>query len=400
MTDVSYDDRYMNTRSSKRTWDLDFSKDTDDESDSDENAREIDYPDEDDYDESNSDPNEEGSDVSVRNMYFHHLHNQIMDEEEDGDNVENMSTNRYSPVMGERSEDEIMQYPLRMAVCCICAESKSVYPYRMDELDHHPTSIPSPSHVIANPCKNHFICVSCIKSSLINNTVAVLKDGRGNFPCLADPDCKNSLHQRTTTFLYQLRELFTDEEWEPIAQLVKMFNTTVFNYHHYITPLTSCDTLTVEQCHCHLQYLMNQDQPRVQCPICMVTIQKSTACFAIRHCDWEMCWMCGKIERRLATQHWVMCPRYDSNPFWKRINYHCIEGQCYTEDRPCDKNVHSKGRQMMDNVRKAYQVMRFYMSLSPQLQVDLQLKLKAHNQWDEFTRHQTCYDSHLFDNVR
>ena len=401
MADASYDDQYIDTRSYKRNWDFD----ADDESD--ENGREIDYPDEDEdeygygyEDNTNSELNEDGSDDTIHNQnrYLYYLHNEIMDE--DGDGIGNTSTHRYSPVMGYQPEDETMQYSSRMATCCICAESKSVYFYRMDELDHHPTSMPSSFNVIANPCKNHFICVSCIKSSLINNTIAILKDGQGNFPCLGDSECKNSLHQRTTTFLYQLRELFTDEEWRPISQLVKVFNTTVSNHHHYITPLTSHDALTIEHIYRHIQYLMNQDHPRVQCPICMVTIQKSTACFAIRHCDWEICWMCGKIERRLETRHWATCPRYDSNSFWKHVDYQCIEGHCYTEDRTCDRNVHSKGRMMMDTIRKAYQVVRFYMSLSPKFQLDLQLKLKTHNQWEEFNRHQKCYDSHVFETAR
>jgi hypothetical protein len=182
---------------------------------------------------------------------------------------------------------------------------------------------------------------------------------------------------RTTTFLYQLRDLFTDAEWEPISRVSKSLHT-VDDYHSFLVPLTPIRNLTFELCVKHAECILNQDGiPRVHCPVCLVTIEKTTACFAMRHCDWEICWMCGKIERRLDQSHWSKqdgdqkCPRYDSHEFWKKHSYLCVEGKCYDEDRACDRNSHEKGRDLMNQLRKRRQLSSFIKSLPDPLQVKL-----------------------------
>lgn len=358
----------------------DYGEDESDSNDSDENHKEIDYPDD------NSDPNDDDNDDDQTLA--------IAEEDENMEEDEAMYHHHHS----NRRQYENMTQPTHHYPCCICAEIYPVFPHRLDEMDHHPTELPTLSQILVNPCQKHYICVTCIKSSLLNNAVTLFKDGNGNFPCLGDEQCRNHLQQRTTTFIYQLRDLFTDGEWNTVTHALKMYRTSqsVSEHHSYMVPLCPSEQISPEMAYDHIQYLMTQDHPRVQCPICLVPIQKTTACFAIRHCDWEMCWMCGKVERRLDTKHWKTCPRYDSNPFWKLYNYHCSEGECFNDDHSCTVNTHASGRKSMDDIRKAYQVLRFYESFSPPFQSQLNHVMQIRGIWQLFVHNQTQYHAAIF----
>jgi len=256
------------------------------------------------------------------------------------------------------------------AACSVCQETLEVFPYRLDEMDHHPETLPSPGHVLFHPCQRHATCVTCLKTALLQNTVALLRDGQGAVPCLGDSQCRNALQQRTTTVLSIFRDWFSLPEWNSICQ-VSTSTTAPRGFHPYVVPVTAADGIQPAQAYAHLQHLWNQDEPRVQCPICLVVIQKTTACFALRHCDWEMCWMCGRIDRRLPLQHWKTCPRYDSHVFWQRHGFVCTEGECFDETRTCNITAHAEGRRAMDRIRQAYQVVRFYESLTPACQTTI-----------------------------
>ena len=390
----------------------DYREDDADSADSDENHKEIDYPDEntshdgDNGNSNNTNDNDNGSDDPTLMMsedeettgeedYTYHYHTYPR-RHNDNMILSDPTTGR-SPITS--SDPSVTGYDhARSYPCCICAESYPVFPHRLDELDHHPTELPTPSQVLMNPCQKHYICVSCIKSSLLNNAMALFKDGNGNFPCLGDGQCQNNLQQRTTTFIYQLRDLFTDGEWNTLIHVLKMhrISQSVSEHHPYIVPLCPTAQISPEMAYNHLQHLMTQDHPRVQCPICLVPIQKTTACFAIRHCDWEMCWMCGKVDRRLDTQHWKVCPRYDSNPFWKLHDYQCSEGECFNDDRVCTVNQHALGRSSMDDIRKAYQIMRFYESFLPTFQSQLNTLMQTRKVWSAFVQHQSQYHAAVF----
>jgi len=380
----------------------DYREDGADSEDSDENHKEIDYPDENtshDGDHTNGsdapalmmseDEEITGEEDSGRNSHHNHDHTYHYHNHHHHHHNDNMIVSHPSVIYSANANS----HP-----CCICAEIYPVFPHRLDELDHHPTELPTPSQVLMNPCQKHYICVSCIKSSLLNNAMVLFKDGQGNFPCLGDGQCQNDLQQRTTTFIYQLRDLFTDGEWNTLTHVLNMHRSSqsVSEHHPFIVPLCPSAQISPEMAYNHLQHLMTQDHPRVQCPICLVPIQKTTACFAIRHCDWEMCWMCGKVDRRLDTQHWKGCPRYDSNPFWNLHDYQCSEGRCFNDDRVCTVTQHALGRSSMDDIRKAYQVMRFYESFSPTFQSQLNTLMQTRKVWPAFVQHQSQYHAAVF----
>jgi hypothetical protein len=354
----SYDIRYFSKRKFEDEDESSFfaqdeESDSNNEESEDENHIEIDYPDEEDDDQEE--------------------HGEMNDIVEDS-GIE-LKTNDETDYFSNLSN--IFKELNKSVKCCVCDETFVVFPYSMDRLDQSISKSPTEKSNLLNPCGIHHTCVKCIKLALIQNTVGILKDGHGNFPCLGNTECTMHGRHRTTTFLYQLRELFTDAEWGPISQIAKSLHT-VDDYHSYLVPLTPTPKLTFESCIKHVEYILNQDGiPRVRCPVCLVMIEKTTACFAIRHCDWEICWMCGKIERRLDQSHWIKdsmdgtvdckCPRYDSHAFWKKHDYLCIEGKCYDDDRACDRNSHEKGRETMNKLRKQHQLSSFMKSLPDEL---------------------------------
>ncbi|NDJ15559.1 MAG: hypothetical protein EBY17_31030 [Acidobacteriia bacterium] len=238
---------------------------------------------------------------------------------------------------------------------------------------------PSIRGTLFNPCQRHAICIPCIRKALLTDPRSILRDGHGHFPCLGDTACTNSLQQRTTTYIFQLRELFQETEWQTIMQVAASLRQVqqVSLPHPFMVPLTEQSRLQPQQCVDRMVYLLDQDHPRVQCPICLVTIEKTTACFALRHCDWEMCWMCGRIERRLHPEHWQTCPRYDSHPLWQQQGYRCREGHCYTDESPCQQADHWLGRQAMAYVRKSYQVRGLFHSYAPALQAQVRQQLQT-----------------------
>lgn len=339
----------------------------------DENHIEIDYPDEEDDVEDNDLNMDDGE--MIEDTAFN--------DSNGGANDSNGGANEYFSNL-----TNIFRELNKSVQCDVCNETLIVFKYSMDRLDQSVDQSPTEKSNLLNPCGIHHTCVKCIKTALMQNTVGILKDGQGNFPCLGDMDCKMHDQHRTTTFLYQLRELFTDAEWGPISRVSKSLRT-VDDYHSFLVPLTPKQNITFEMCVKHAKHILSQDGVLcVQCPVCQVPIEKTTACFAMRHCDWEICWMCGKIERRLDQSHWsknegdCKCPRYDSHPFWQKHAYMCIEGKCYTEERSCDRNLHEKGRETMNELRKRQHLSSFIKSLPE----DLQTKL---SEWINIHRHST-----------
>jgi len=348
-----------------------------DTDDSDENHKEIDYPDEEEVEAQMYDSDEEEN----SDMYTRHTNIIFQDIDE---NEEQQQQQQHEGKYDHVHDIEIG----KIVTCCVCSNTCPTVQMCMDELDHNFTFVISASSKVAllNPCRKHYICVPCIRASLLTTPLSVLMDGQGNIPCLGDVQCTNLLQQRTTTYLYQVRELFTDQEWQNISHVAKMYRTSnqsLVDFHPYMIPLTESQKLTTVQIVDRICHIINQEHPCIQCSICAVHIQKTTACFAMRHCDWETCWMCGKVERRLSSDHWKTCPRYDSNPFWKTHGYLCKEGSCFDEDRSCDHHLHKKGRESMDLIRKIYQLYGLFKSLSVGQQTDVISHLKQNNRWEQ-----------------
>lgn len=364
----------------KRRWDGDLmhSEDYgDDRSDScdsdDENHREIDYPED---EEAGSD---EDCGLGGGSYWDKACGGEDEEDEEDHYTLGGMM---YAGNNDDDDDDEDGRAVMSQWVsCAVCCTTLPAYRYRLDEWDHYPGSTPSPDTAWLQPCQRHYVCIACLKKALLSNPLALLREGQGHVPCLGDSACSNELGQRTTTYLYQVRDLFSDEEWATLRTAAERLRTvcgaTTLDYHPFAWPLTTTSQLTSLQCYQQLVYLLEQDHPRVRCPICLVTIQKTTACFALRHCDWEMCWMCGQVARRLDIEHWKTCPRYDSHPGWAQHGYVCLEGQCYTEDVSCTQASHAPGREAMDTLRRSYQVRAFWTSLPLDLQTSVKAQLSA-----------------------
>ena len=380
---------YLRQQCRKRPPDVLLQQEYDSDScQSDENHVEIDYPedgrDDDDYDDGHSPL----SPFRVTGRIDNSDYKEELYMGDDGSNSDSDSGGGYHQsylfqvrrVMHPRFEDS--KSAAAILTCCVCSNSVQHQRIRLDELDHHPSFQFQDDMGFSNPCKKHVTCVSCIRKSLIGESSPVIRDGCGNFPCLGDVNCLNSLNQRTTTFIHQLRELFTDAEWNSIALQVRNFRASqdvMFEYHPYLSPLI-CKTNVTATILCNrIIDILNHDEPHVSCPICTVTIQRTTACYAMRHCDWEMCWMCGKVDRRLSADHWKTCPRYDSNAYWKKYDYLCLETVCYDDDHNCNLQSHERGRLNMNHIRQVFQLYYLCASVTPEMKVDVDSMMK--NTW-------------------
>jgi hypothetical protein len=264
----------------------------------------------------------------------------------------------------------------------------------LDQLDnYYEIDVPC-DQVFLNPCHKHYICGYCIRQSLKNTPENVLKIGQGNFPCLGDSNCKNNLGHITTTFIYQLKCLFNDIEWRIIMEILKNMRQSckmIDNYHPYISPLIKKNELCSKVSHDKIVEILNQECPYVKCPICAVVIQKTTDCYSIRHCDWEVCWMCHKIDRRLPADHWKTCPRYDFEKSWKSQGYLCKEGSCYDENKTCVEITHKNGIEMMNRIRKSFQLHYFWDSLSISVIDHIKTKL-SFDDYEKLKMYLNVYD--------
>ena len=108
---------------------------------------------------------------------------------------------------------------------------------------------------------------------------------------------------------------------------------------------------------------MSLETVSVTCPICLISLYKTTACNSMAHCGVEICNVCGlfttAIGKHLPEHHWDAtgskgCPRWDQDIFWKRschIQYKCEENKCHTHDMDCKLLDHIPGRIDMNAVR-------------------------------------------------
>lgn len=365
---------------------------TSEEDDEDENHKEIDYPSSDSNNNENheegyfwSDSDENGLEYDNinhpspnNNHHSGHVTNDILDHDND-------YTNNNNPT----------------ATCSVCYQQLITSSLRIDELDRHTSIIIPHNRVYLNPCLKHYICGGCIRQSLLSSTNSVLMGGNGHFPCLGDTNCTNALHQRTTTFLYQLRDFFNDAEWSIIMQvsqnLRKGNHFQTITHHPYLVPLIDNNQVTFEQVYQHMLDLMNHEQSLVKCPICNIYLQKTTDCNAIKHsCDWEVCYQCGLIERRLDPNHWKKCPRYDHDKFWRDRGYCCEEGKCFDEHKICSVVEHKKGLDIMQKIMKSYKIYRFLVSLSVSFQKQLVEKLKVEKRYEDFSKFIELYSQNNY----
>ena len=428
---------YLRQQCRKRPPDVLLQREYDSEScDSDENHAEIDYTDDDDDGNDDNDDNDDNdkhspnspssptspSDVVIGRIDngvhneipqpMHEYHEEFFHDDLDLDSDSDSDSERefrqsYSFLVRRHIITDQKSDIQKSAVfsCCVCDTSVQQQRIRLDELDHHPSFQFQEDMGFLNPCKKHTTCVSCIRKSLLvgqhsGESSQVIRDGCGTYPCLGDVNCKNTLQQRTTTFIHQLRELFTDIEWNSITSQIRNFRASqvMFDHHPYLSPLIGTADVTVTILCDRIIDILNQDEQHVLCPICTVTIQKTTACYAMRHCDWEICWMCGKIDRRLSIDHWKTCPRYDSNAYWKKHDYLCLETICYDEDRVCKIPTHERGKMNMNHIRQVFQLYHLYTSVTSEMKsiVDTTIQHKWPIQFQKMTRLLKEYGAYKF----
>jgi hypothetical protein len=265
--------------------------------------------------------------------------------------------------------------------CSVCCGNYQSNGWKWTDLDHYFVGTVGTEMAFQSSCGIHYICFTCLKKSLLTNTEGLLRRGNGNVPCLGDIDCKigGSRHP-STMHLDSLRDVFTPDEWETI-RIVKnrvVAQSQVPRPHPFINPLQTTNTVTAEEVVEWIKNILQQDTVRVKCPVCSVHISKSTACNSLRHCDWEVCWICGYQDRRLKGDHWNQCPHFDRDPYWEKLGYMCKEDECFTEDRECRHPSHQSGLYAMNEMRRAFQVSKLFNYIGEDMRKVVKRKMK-HN---------------------
>ena len=320
----------------------------------------FDYFDGEDQEDSNIDSDDEGE-IDYPDEPSEHS-----DDEEETEEEQKAYTTFLPWFFREYSRPDVGQ----MGTCGVCFQTLRVASTPLSQLDECVWT-PNNQHnmLFTMPCSNHMICANCIRQSLLRPTTAdsLLREGSGHLPCLGDSKCMNARGQRTTVHLQTCKRLFTEDEWKSncFSERWKRVeqSRSMQEHHSHLIPLQPTPIAFLPTMLTQFRLLLNCGVPCVQCPVCEVYLQRSTSCFAMRHCDWEVCWMCGKIERRLEASHWEKCPRYDHDALFKKYGFACCEDRCFNEHKTCQLEAHQQGRESMDRIRKAYMVYRFYASL-------------------------------------
>jgi hypothetical protein len=125
------------------------------------------------------------------------------------------------------------------------------------------------------------------------------------------------------------------------------------------TPVARRDAISPARAALLLRAIGEDDAGRVECPCCLVVLQKTTDCNALSHCGIERCNTCALVSlpgQALPASHWDVCPRYDFSPEWASVHgcpdYHCRGGVCHDDDVDCELAAHAEGRAQMLRARK------------------------------------------------
>jgi hypothetical protein len=314
--------------------------------------------------------------------YFDENENENENENEHKDNdIENANNNEYDhshPIIGRISR------PFQN--CGICQESCTLSRWDLSHIDHSAEEIlDSPILCFLHVCQLHYICTRCVRESLRLNTETTLRQGHGHFPCFectttTTTSTTNTITTPRTIILNTLREFFEDTEWRPIRLIQQRVldqisqdqsSLSTIPWHKYLVPLTPAHQVTGSQIRDRIIQILQQDivvgnsLPVVNCAICQMDLHKTSACSALRHCDWEICWICGRVERRLSADHWSQCIQFDSDHRWKTIGYRCTENYCFDEVKPCSRHTHHSGIYAYHQMRQYIQILRLVESMEP-----------------------------------
>lgn len=293
------------------------------------------------------------------------------DEEEENEE-EDYEEDDYEPI--QLTDEDFFHRPSRPSqtlTCSVCLNTEIKTKWDWNTLDHYIFDKISDSMIFMNPCQKHAVCVSCVRQSMRNNLHSLLRDGDGNIPCLGDSNCKHANGQRTTIYFDTLSDVFDASEFLRFQSIrTSMLQTTKLqNAHSFVCPLTDVKLVTTNQIEQQFSRILEQDVVRPQCGLCNVLMEKTAACNALRHCDHEVCWMCGFMSRRISLDHWKSCVRFDHD--LKSIGYLCVEDKCYSEQSTCKVSSHQCGIQKLNQLRKETFVKQCWNSLTSEQQQDV-----------------------------
>ena len=340
--------------------------DDENDSDIDENSREIDYPEDEDDEEDQNDDDD--------------------NEQNENDNYNEQNEND-EPLLF--SKKPVYASSTQYLTCSVCCSEHPRTMWQWNTLDHYMIENISNAIVLQNPCQKHAVCVGCMRKALRHNLHNMLNDGNGHIPCLGDSECCMTNRQRTTVYFNVFSELFSPDEFVALdAQRSRWLNTRRLKEpHSFVTPLVDRHEMTFSHVVNHIKALLMSTATaartdnnnfdiviRPLCPVCGIMLEKTAACNALRHCDYEVCWMCGCVERRLSADHWKTCARFDSLFGKQTPQYLCEEGKCFTEKTCCNLASHKDGLRALQEHRKQ----KFLSSLWTSLSAEHQNLLRQH----------------------
>lgn len=297
---------------------------------------------------------------------------------EDEDNDHDMEDNGPDEESPEEAETKVMN-------CGICWQSYSLAQYDLSHADHD-TAIALSFHVTyRHVCGKHYLCGQCIRQCILVQGETILKQGQGHFPCL---ECDH----HPTVQINTLRDFFTDEEWNRIQVWRNRYQTPIVPHHPYVVPIKPLTEICVPEVNAQLQRILSSSI--LSCPRCEMDLYKTSACNALRHCDWEICWICGYHAVRIEPDHWKTCSRFDQDRVWHKIHYMCEEGVCFQEDQDCVTISHQEGRERYHELRKACRVVGLYQSLSLPQQQELTSQLSG-SVVNQMRHYETLYQTYF-----
>jgi hypothetical protein len=347
------------------------SNNEDEDSDSDPESREIDYPDTPTWAREMEDDESNESDPG-------YYENHPMDDDSDmvfagNANLPTFVPNGYQhpgPYWAQQYHPSEPDYPSTVFTetveCSVCAATCAKGRFSWSDMDHYVTAVEN-NVALSFPCNDHYVCCGCIKKALKVNGTQMLREGHGSIPCPGDAGCTNALNERTTVMVRVFMDLFPPAQWRQMQAQWKAAQGAekVQNYHPHVPPIQSKNiNLDVSVVCRHLKSLLDCDNgPKPLCFVCETAMEKSVACNALRHCDHEVCWMCGYSTRRLDPTHWHQCCHFDTDQRIIDLGYLCKEGYCFDEHNHCTKNEHAEGRKAYEEFRKAKFIQGLWKSL-------------------------------------
>lgn len=138
--------------------------------------------------------------------------------------------------------------------------------------------------------------------------------------------------------------------------------------------LIKIKNLKVEEMWRQIENLLNDNSCTITCPKCFTVLEKVSDCNALRHCNIDICYICGIKSREfdyLSLDHWDSngingCPRYMENKYfeYKFYDYHCKEGECFDNQEECLLIDHNRGKFYLNLHRQLTLIMHMLWSIS------------------------------------